>query len=261
MAKRSDRRARRQSAGGGAAPPPNVAEPATSPAFRTRQFWLGVLAAACLLVPVAVAAAAIAGGGDDEPQGAATAAKPESPEEAARREVERLQKATQTRDKEQVKDLTDKARGFAEDLGPIIDGVARTLPPDSDTKVGPLASAADVRDWSRRARAARAYFRESVSGETGTNVARGALAAAVSGVAELVATYRLALEEPANRAALLERVRGQRDVAMRAWDTGGVQLDAINIAVGYGHQHVPALGAGGQPPDELPEGTGAIDEP
>jgi hypothetical protein len=98
-----------------------------------------------------------------------------------------------------------------------------------------------------------------VSGETGTNVARGALAAAVSSVGELVATYRLALEEPANRAALLERVRGQRDVAMRAWDTGTVQLDAINIAVGYGHQHVPALGAGGLPPDDLPEGTGAID--
>jgi hypothetical protein len=260
VAKRSDRRARRQGAAAGAtAAPPKHAEPAAPPAYRTRQFWLGVLAAACLLVPVAVAAAAIAGGGDDAPQSAATAEAPETEEEAARREVERLQKATQTRDKEQVKDLTDRARGFADDLGLIIDGVARTLPPDSETKVGPLASAADVRDWSRRTRAARAYFRESVSGETGTNVARGALAAAVSSVGELVATYRLALEEPANRAALLERVRGQRDVAMRAWDTGTVQLDAINIAVGYGHQHVPALGAGGLPPDDLPEGTGAID--
>jgi hypothetical protein len=83
----------------------------------------------------------------------------------------------------------------------------------------------------------------------------------VSSVGELVATYRLALEDPANRAALLARVRGQRDVAMRAWETGTVQLDAINIAVGHGHQHVPALGAGGVPPDDLPEGTGAVDEP
>jgi hypothetical protein len=258
VAKRSDRRARRQA--GGTAPPPQAAEPAAA-AYRTRQFWLGVLAAACLLVPVAVAAAAIAGGGDDEPGAAAAAEAPESPEEAARREAERLQKATQTRDKEQVKELTDRARGFADDLSPVVDGIARTLPPDSDSKVGPLASAADVRDWTRRTRAARRFFADSVSGETGTNVARGAFATAVSSLDEVVATYRLALEDSAHRAALLERVRGQRDVAMRAWQTGTVQLDAINIAVGYGHQHVAALGAGGLPPDDLPEGTGAVEEP
>jgi hypothetical protein len=86
-------------------------------------------------------------------------------------------------------------------------------------------------------------------------VARGAFATAVGSLAELVETYRLALDDP----PLLERVRGQREVAMRAWETATVQLDAINIAVGYGHQHVPALGAGGLPPDDLPEGTGAVD--
>jgi len=220
-----------------------------------------VLAAACLLVPAAVAVAAIAGGGgDDEPGAAASARPPESPDDSVQREVERLQKATQTRDKEQVKELTDKARGFADDFGPIVDSVARTVPPGSE-ETGPLASAADVRRWSRTMRAAGGYFRETVSGETGTNVARGALAAAVGSLGELVATYRLALADPSPRAALLERVRGQRDVAMRAWQTGTVQLDAINIAVGYGHQHVPALGAGGLPPDDLPEGTGATGTP
>jgi hypothetical protein len=76
----------------------------------------------------------------------------------------------------------------------------------------------------------------------------------------MVETYRLALADPASRAALFERVRGQRDVAMRAWETGTVQLDAINIATGYGHQHVAALGAGGLPPDDLPEGSGALDD-
>jgi len=258
VAKRSDRRARRQA--GGAAPP-RAPEPAPA-AYRTRQFWLGVLAAACLLVPVAVAAAAIAGGGDDDaPGAAATAEAPESPEAAARREAERLRKATQTRDKEQVEELTERARAFADDLGPVVDGIARTLPPGSDTKAGPLVSAADVRDWARRTRAARRFFADSVSGETGTNVARGAFATAVSSLDEVVATYRLALADPGHRAALLERVRGQRDVATRAWETGTVQLDAINIAVGYGHQHVPALGAGGLPPDDLPEGAGAVEEP
>ena len=257
MAKRSDRRARRQAAPGGtAAPPPKVAEPA----YRTRQFWLGVLAAACLLIPVAVAAAALAGGGSDEPGAAARAAATESPQEAARREAERLRRATQTRDKEQVKELTDRVRGFADDLGPVLDGMGRTLPPGSNDKVGRLASPADVRDWVGKTRAARRFFANSVSGDTGTNVARGAFATAVSSLAEMVETYQLALDDPSSRAALLERVRGQRDVTMRAWETGTVQLDAINIATGYGHQHVAPLGAGGLPPDDLPEGTGAVDD-
>ena len=259
MAKRSDRRARRQGAAPGAtAAPVKAAEPAPA-AYRTRQFWLGVLAAACLLVPVAVVAAAIAGGGDGEP-GTAAVATPESPEQAAKREAERLQRVTQTRDKEQVKELTDRTRGFADDLGPIVDGLARTLPPGDDGKVGPLASPAEVRDWVRTSRAARRFFANSVSGETGTNVARGAFAAAVNSLFETVETYQLALDDPSARAELFDRVRGQRDVTMRAWETGTVQLDAINIATGYGHQHVAPLGAGGLPPDDLPEGTGAVDE-
>jgi hypothetical protein len=259
VAKRSDRRARRQAAAAGAtAPAAPVAEPAPA-AYRTRQFWLGALAAACLLVPVAVAAAAIAGGGGDGEPGAAAVATPESEEQAAQREAERLRRLTQTRDKEQVKELTDRTRGFADDLGPIVDGIARTLPPGDDRKVGPLASPAEVRDWVRKSRAARRFFAESVSGETGTNVARGAFAAAVNSLFEMVETYQLALDDPSSRPQLFERVRGQRDVTMRAWETGTVQLDAINIATGYGHQHVAALGAGGLPPDDLPEGTGAID--
>jgi hypothetical protein len=258
VAKRSDRRARRQAAGA-TAPAAKAAEPALA-SYRTRQFWLGVLAAACLLVPVAVAAAAIAGGGggDGEP-GAAAVATPESEEQAIRREAERLRQVTQTRDKEQVKELTDRTRGFADDLGPIVDGIARTLPPGNDSKVGPLASPAEVRGWVQKSRAARRFFANSVSGETGTNVARGAFAAAVNSLFEMVETYQLALDDPSSRPQLFERVRGQRDVTMRAWETGTVQLDAINIATGYGHQHVAALGAGGLPPDDLPEGTGAVD--
>jgi hypothetical protein len=263
VAKRSDRRVRRQGVEGGTtAPPPRAAEPAPA-AYTTRQFWLGVLAAACLLVPVAIAAAALAGGGDGSGSSGrgAAAATPESPEAEARREAERLQRATQTRDKEQVKELTDRMRAYVDDLGPVVDGIARTLPPGNANKVGPLASSADVQGWMKRTRAARRFFADSVSGETGTNVARGAFATAVGSLDEVVETYKLALDDAAARTKLFERVRRQRDVAMRAWETGTVQLDAINIAVGHGHQHVPALGAGGLPPDDLPEGTGATDTP
>ena len=257
MAKRSDRRARRQAAAGGPPPQAKPSEP-SSAAYTTRQFWLGVLAAACLLVPAAIAAAAIAGGGgDDQPSAPAAAATTE--DDSARQEAERLRRATQVRDKEQVQELTDRMREYGDQLGPIVDEVARTLPPGRENAIGPLASPAEVADWIETARAARRFFAETVSGETGTNVARGAFAAAVDGVYQMSETYRLALDRPEAREALFERVRGQRDVALRAWDTGTVQLDAINIAVGFGHQHVAGLGAGRLPPDDLPEGTGAIE--
>jgi hypothetical protein len=236
--------------------PPPAAPPEPAPAaYATRQFWLGVLAAACLLVPAVVAAAAIGGGGDEP--GAPSAATSE--EDSAQREAARLRRATQTRDKQQVQELTDRMRQYGDQLGPIVDAVARTLPPEQENRIGPLAEPGEVADWVRTARAAHDYFAESVSGETGTNVARGAFASAVDGVVQMTETYRLALEQPAVREQLFDRVRGQRDVAMRAWETGTVQLDAINIAVGFGHQHVATLGAGGRPPDTLPEGTGATE--
>jgi hypothetical protein len=258
VAKRSDRRARRQAAAGGAAAAPKAPEPASPPAvYATRQFWLGVLAAACLLVPAVVAAAAIGGGGDDEPSAPAAAT---SEEDSAQREAERLRRATQTRDKQQVQELTDRMRGYADELGPVVDGVGRTLPPERENAIGPLAEPDEVAGWVRTARSAHEFLAESVSGETGTNVARGAFASAVDALVQMTETYRLALEQPGVREQLFERVRGQRDVALRAWETGTVQLDAINIAVGFGHQHVATLGAGGRPPDSLPEGTGATED-
>jgi hypothetical protein len=51
------------------------------------------------------------------------------------------------------------------------------------------------------------------SGDTGTNVARGALATEVRGLAETTETCKLALETTAARAAALERVRAQRVAA------------------------------------------------
>jgi hypothetical protein len=252
MAKRSVRRARLQAR----APAKPAAEPA-KPARGRRQFWLGVLAASCLLVPVAAVAAVIArdgdGGGDPVPAAVQATATP-TPSE-----VERLQEISHVRDKEQVQQLTDLMRQYGQDLDPVVRGVSRTVPPGRGHKVGPLATRAEVDGWRDRTRKAAAFFDVSPSGETGTNVARGALATAVRGLDEMVETYKLAVEAPAVRSSALERVRAQRDNAIKAWQTAGVQLDVINIAVGFGHQHPPTPGGGGQPPDDLPEGTGATD--
>ena len=240
MAKRSVRKARARAA-------QSAAHPQRSDA-RSRGFWLGALASAAVLVPLAVIAVIAVGGNDGAPAA--------SPAQSAG-EAEELRSEFAARDKEQIEALTMRTRAMVEEFSPVIVGLAETLPPDS-RRTGPLASAAAVEDWRGRVREADAYFAETVSGETATNVARNGFANAVDVLLETVETYRLALEEPAVRATLLERARDQRDLAARTWSTAAIQLDAINIEAGFGHQHVTfpsSAGPGAVAPDTLPEGT------
>jgi hypothetical protein len=172
-------------------------------------------------------------------------------------DVEELRQEFAERDKQQIQELTDRTRSMVNEFTPAVEGLGRTLPPDSD-RVGPLASAADVEQWRSTVREADEYFAETVSGETATNVARNGFANAVDVLLETVETYRLAVEQPGARAALLERARAQRDLAAWTWSTAAILLDVINIDAGYGHQHVvfpPAAGEAATAPDPLPEGT------
>jgi hypothetical protein len=194
----------------------------------------------------------VASGGDDP--GAAAAQDP------VESEAERLRRETQVRDREQVQELTERMRQTVDDLGPVVSGFAGTFPPGEEGRTGPLASAADVQEWRGLVREADAYFEDPPSGETGTNVARGGFAAAVDALVGATETYRLALRQRAARDGLLERAREQRDLAIRAWSVAATQLDAVNIATGFGHQHVYLGGAeeaGGFGADPAPEGSGA----
>ena len=247
MAKRSVKKAKQRTE---AAP-----AQAAAPAPGRRPFWLGVLVAALVLVPLGAVGIVIASGSEDTPA--------QTDEQAFREEVEteaeELRRQTQVRDKQQVQDLTEAMRGTVDALAPVVSGLARTFPPGEE-RTGPLARPDAVERWQRTVRAEDEYFAETVSGETGTNVARGGFAAALDALTETVATYRLALEQPAARAALLERARQQRDIAVRTWSVAATQLDAINIATGYGHQHVYLGGSeatGGFGADPAPEGSGA----
>ena len=234
--------------GAPAAPPPPEAARGSG-----RSFWLGVLVAAALLVPLGIVGVVVASSGDDPAPANA------SVDDEIESEAESFRRQTQVRDKEQVKELTDQMRQSAEDLAPTLTGLAKALPP-GEKRTGPAAEASQVQDWRRAIRAADEYFAETVSGETGTNVARGGFAAALDALAESAATYALALEQPGARRELLERARTQRDLAVRSWSVAATQLDAINIATGYGHQHVYLGGAeasGGFGADPVPEGTGA----
>jgi hypothetical protein len=248
VAKRSVRKARAREAQQAARTP--RAEPSTAP---PRGFWLGALAAAAVLVPLAVIAVLLFGGNDGESAASA------QPADATQSEIDVLRRAAAVRDKQQIEDLTQRARSMVDDFTPILVGLGKTLPPDSQ-RLGPFASAADVDDWRARVRKADDYFADTVSGETATNVARNGLATAVAALREAVETYKLALENPSMRPALLQRVRSQRDLAAQGWFTAATQLDVINIDAGFGHQHVvfpSSAGSAAVPPDDLPEGTGA----
>jgi hypothetical protein len=232
-----------------------LAQPEPTPAAEPtrRGFWLGVLAAAALLVPAGVIAVVLTSGGDDPAPATAQV------DDEVESEAERLRRETQVRDKEQVQELTDRMRATAEDLAPVLAGFARTLPPGED-RVGPLPRAAQVERWDALVKEADEFFAETVSGETGTNVARGGFGASLDALIEATTSLELALEQPDIRDRLLEQARRQRDLGVRTWGVAATQLDAINIATGFGHQHVYLGGPGVEGSfgaDPAPEGSGA----
>ena len=237
MAKRAVRRERRTTATAPRAPEP---APAPKP-WRTTTFWLG--GAACGLVVAALATLALVGvlasRSDDDAASKVNQTPTPSEEEVA------LRKQFKERDREQIKDLTALAFSTAEGATPILNGLAKTLPPDTD-RVGAIAPMRAVKRWQATARKLAKPFANPPSGETATNVARMGLAASVDTLIEATQSYGLAACDPATRGALLERAREQRDLAARVWSIGSTQLDAINHWAGNGHQHV-VLAATGEP--------------
>jgi hypothetical protein len=247
MAKRAVRREKRRSqAGAQDRAPATTARPtASAPVWRSSAFWIGGLVVG-LVVAVLAAGLGIALGGDDQPAGAANA--PETQEQSS----EDLEKQFAERDRQQIEQMTAEARQIADGLAPTMTAFNRAL---RDRAAPPPASA----QWLRQARRYAAPFRESVSGETATNVARLGLRASLEGLVNAIGLYRLGGETP-DRTAILARAREQRDIAVRTWSAATIQIDAINIDAGFGHQHVPQLAGaatGAQPPDTLPEGTDA----
>jgi hypothetical protein len=249
MAKRAVRREKRRSTAGqhGRAPAAPAAPAASTPVWRTSAFWIGG-AIVGVLVAALAAALVIAISGDDEPAGPANATESqvESPEA--------LEKQFAARDREQIESMTGQARQIAEDLAPTMAAFNRAL------RNGGSPSPASAQ-WLSETRRHAAPFRESVSGETATNVARLGLRASLEGLVNAVELYRLGGD--ANRTAILARAREQRNIAVRTWSAATIQIDAINVDAGFGHQHVPQLagaGIGASPPDTLPEGTDATED-
>ena len=199
----------------------------------------------CGLVVAVLAAFALVGVLASGPDDGTPEAQASSTPSAEQQQIAELNKQFKERDREQIKDLTALAFRTADGAGPMLNGLAKALPPGKH-RVGPIASMRDVKRWQATARQLAKPFADPPSGETATNVARMSLAAAVDTLIEATQTYGLAASDRATRGPLLERAREQRDLAARVWTIGATQLDAINHWAGNGHQHV-VLGATGQP--------------
>jgi hypothetical protein len=258
MAKRSVRKQRREGRAPGGAPTRAPEQEGTAvPVWRSSAFWVGGLVVG-LAVAVFAAAAFVAFGGvdDDSPAGAESTATPAGDEGV--RSAEELRADFNARDREQIEQLTTEAKAVADRLQPVMTDLEKALPRDGSAP--DQAADGQVQEWLDTARDAAAPYEESISGATGHNVARMTLRAALDGLVGALETYQLAGQRDTDRDALIARASAQRDNAIRTWSAAGVQIDAINVEAGFGHQHVAQLGgaeAGAQPPDSLPEGTDA----
>ncbi len=250
MAKRAVRRERRrtgQEAAPAASPPPPAAPP-----WRTRAFWLGGALVGSVVAVVAVAVL-LATGGSDDPQPAAAVEAAATPEVLEGKTEEELAAEFRQRDREQIESLTAGARRTAGAVAPVVAEFNKALPSEGG---GEQADAGTIDDWIAIVRERAEPLRETVSGETATNVARASLSSSLDSLLGALETYRLAAESGGDREALQKRAATQRDLAIKAWSTASTQLDYVNIVAGFGHQHVAQIG-GGLPPDTLPEGTDA----
>ena len=212
--------------------------------WHTLTFWIGGATIGALVAVVATVLALALGGGDD-------AASPDAALVGETQTAKELQEEFTERDREQVERMTGEAKGIADALGPTLtafdEALRKRTPPTPASK-----------QWLDKADDYAGRFRATESGETATNVARAALREALEGLVNAIATYRLAAS--GNPDAIIARARTQRDIAIRTWSAATTQIDAINIAAGFGHQHVPQLGGEtvrAIPPDTLPEGTDA----
>ncbi len=153
------------------------------------------------------------------------------------------------RDVTQITELTKMTRNTKAVLQPVLTGLSS----------GTTATADQVTAWKAVMAQETQRYAVTVSGMTGTNVARGAFRNAVEMLSSAVDTYALALSAPAGaqQQAALELAARQRKLAVSTWSVAATQLDQLNNDAGNGHQHVyltDSAEGGAMTPDGTPEG-------
>jgi len=171
--------------------------------------------------------------------------------DATTRAIDDIKAQEAQRDRDQIRALTDVARGSQEKLTTLLTAYDAAVQ-------GPPADAATVADWQRTLTALVAAHADSPSGTTATNVARGGFRSAVADFQVAVDLYAAALAGPADRLPALVEIAGRaRTAAATSWSVAAAQLDQINVDAGFGHQHVylqTEQGSGAFTPDGEEEG-------
>ncbi|WP_055585742.1 hypothetical protein [Peterkaempfera griseoplana] len=184
---------------------------------------------------------------------------PAHPADRTKELADRIRAQDAARNKQQVKELTDQARKLAATLGPVLQQMEHALPHDGGTPRP--ADTAETARWKKVTSQAVTELAHPPSGDTGYNIARADLAAAVRALDGAVDTYRLLRDAPASLAhSLRGSAAAQRDQGVDTWSIGATALDVAGLDAGLGHQHVfLAVTPDGQAlsPDDQPEGSEA----
>ncbi|GLW11750.1 hypothetical protein Misp01_68780 [Microtetraspora sp. NBRC 13810] len=195
-----------------------------------------------------LAAAVVLAFGAGVPAGMAIAGPGTSGEDAA---VAEMREQEARRDAAQITELTTMARATQEALGPVVDGLAAAAPEGGAG--APEVPQARLSEWRTVMTGEVKKYEETVSGATGTNLARNALRSSVNMLSVALDTYVMAADLPEDRrASALGIVTRQRSLAVATWSVAATQLDQLNIDAGNGHQHVDLTGAPMN--DGFPEG-------
>ncbi|GII33401.1 hypothetical protein [Planotetraspora mira] len=203
-----------------------------------RKLWLviGIVLAFAIGVPVGMVVAN-AGTGDSD------------------RAVAEMERAEARRDAAQITELTSLARETKQALAPVVDGLGKAAPGDGTARQP--ATDAQLADWKKIMEQERQRYAETVSGSTGTNVARNALRTAVNLLSTALDTYTTAAVLPEERRPMVIELAGrQRLLAIDTWSVAATQLDQLNVDSGNGHQHVYMTDAESAVMDDgVPEGS------
>ncbi|MDA2807459.1 hypothetical protein [Nocardiopsis suaedae] len=174
--------------------------------------------------------------------------------------VAELEASESARGVEQVGALIDTTRDAHDELLPVVEGLDTALPADG-SEPGEAPGGDEVDGWADTVDGVAERLSASPSGDTGYNVARGGVRAAVEQLGSSVDVYAAALDAEGGERERLEGVAADlRTQAVRAWAVAATQLDTVAIETGHGHVHIylpAAPGSGALQPDSAPEGTGA----
>lgn len=161
---------------------------------------------------------------------------------AVERRTAELREQFDASDVERAGALVDTVRAVTPEVQGLLDELHGALPPEdgtSDEPVGELATSGDVVTWRETVTGVRERLAATDPASTQINVARAGLLAATDQLVATVDLYEAALDPSTTETtSMLSHVGAARRSALGMWDVAAIQVDAVAVEYGLGHQHV-----------------------